>query len=216
MARATAWARALLLAACVTARVAWEPQTTLRGVPAIAAPAEVAVDAAPRSGDDDGLSGDDWAAAFLDSRFVRLLQAADDDLVETQSKRVLGVGYGVFFLTFFFICTCMFCCIGGLHTRPAYANIVGFTVFFIVVLVLFCADVTPRYKPRESQQLKVYNAQYVGVITVFTFMLLGTTLGTIAFLCYDVCQPIQAVSIEDPSPSERRRTYFGASKIQNR
>ena len=35
----------------------------------------------------------------------------------------------------------------------------GFVVFSIVVLVLFCANVTPRYKPRESQQLKVYNAQ---------------------------------------------------------
>ena len=212
-----AWARALLLAACVTARVDWEPQYALRGVPASPPPSEVAIDAAPRSDDDDGLAGDDWATVATRD-FARLLQSTDDDLVETQSKRVLGVGYGVFFLTFFFICTCMMCCYAqtGLWVRPAYANFLGFVVFSIVVLVLFCANVTPRYKPRESQQLKVYNAQYVGVITVFTFMLLGTTLGTIAFLCYDVCQPIQAVSIEDPSPSERRRTYFGASKIQNR
>ena len=145
-----------------------------------------------------------------------LLDEMDDDMTEARSRRVMGLGLGVFFLILSFLITCIMCICGqtGFAVRPAYWNAAAAQLFGLTVIILFCAEVSPRYRPSSSASLKVYNTQFVGIITVFTLLAFASFAGILALVCYDACQPVQAVVIEDPNPIERRRTHFGALKVQ--
>lgn len=51
---------------------------------------------------------------------ARLLEAEGkmSDMVERKSRRVFGVGVGVFLLGFFFVASMLICCIGSLSETP--------------------------------------------------------------------------------------------------
>ena len=108
-----------------------------------------------------------WAGAVL---LCACRAAAEEQGLRRAGKeRVLGVGLGVFLLSFFFIAMCALCWAGALLPQERgeqwIFNVVGTLGFGVVACVLFLADERPEYASEERAE-REHDDNLIGLIVV--------------------------------------------------
>ena len=141
-----------------------------------------------------------WAlVAIVAAVYVSGAAAEEEGYKKAKKERILGVGLGVFLLSFFFFSMCGLCWIGTLlpeeRNEQWIFNLTGTVVFVVVALILFLADERPQYVSREKT-VRGYDDNFIGLVIVSLFMLAVTGFALAAVLCYHVCAPIEAPVIK--------------------
>ena len=74
----------------------------------------------------------------------------------------------------------------------------------IVALILFFARIKPRYYRKNRDTTDYYNESYVPLVIIFTMLLVTCTLAIFVYICYYLCDPIEAVVVEEQRESHKR------------
>ena len=152
-----------------------------------------------------------WAGAVL---LCACRAAAEEQGLRRAGKeRVLGVGLGVFLLSFFFIAMCALCWAGALLPQERgeqwIFNVVGTLGFGVVACVLFLADERPEYASEERAE-REHDDNLIGLIVVAGLLACAAAFGLGAVLCYHVCAPVEAPLVQK-RPAGDRQGLFDAS-----
>ena len=152
-----------------------------------------------------------WAGAVL---LCACRAAAEEQGLRRAGKeRVLGVGLGVFLLSFFFIAMCALCWAGALLPQERgeqwIFNVVGTLGFGVVACVLFLADERPEYASEERAE-REHDDNLIGLIVVAGLLACSAAFGLGAVLCYHVCAPVEAPLVQK-RPAGDRQGLFDAS-----
>ena len=139
--------------------------------------------------------------------------AEEQGLRRAGKERVLGVGLGVFLLSFFFIAMCALCWAGALLPQERgeqwIFNVVGTLGFGVVACVLFLADERPEYASEERAE-REHDDNLIGLIVVAGLLACAAAFGLGAVLCYHVCAPVEAPLVQK-RPAGDRQGLFDAS-----
>lgn len=152
-----------------------------------------------------------WAGAAL--LWVGRAAAEEQALKRAPRERILGVGLGVFLLSFFFLASCALCWAGALLPQERgeqwIFNVVGTLAFGVVACVLFLADERPEYAG-GAEGGDEYDDNFIGLLVVAGLLACAAVFGLGAVLCYHVCAPIEA-SLVRKRPASDRQGLFDAA-----
>mmetsp|Transcript_18682 Transcript_18682/g.55541 ORF Transcript_18682/g.55541 Transcript_18682/m.55541 type:complete len:174 (+) Transcript_18682:78-599(+) len=151
-------------------------------------------------------SASNWRGILGALLAVTLVAGEEQAYERAKRERILGVGVGVFLLAFFFVAMCALCWAGALLPQERHEqwifNLVGTLGFLVVACVLFFADEQPQYVSHEKV-VGGYDDTFIGLIIVTLFLLCAAGFALAAFVCYHVCQPVEAPRVQQGLAGDR-------------